>query len=63
MKVKNGKLYRAAAGRNICIDLYRIGPDPLIRRREERSCTHNLLPEGSEKPAVCGYEMTCEAFV
>ena len=34
-----------------------------IRRHEEQSYTHNLLPEGADKPAVWGFERISEAFV
>ena len=42
---------------------YRMGPNTFIRRHEEQSYTHNLLPEGSEKPTVWGYELISKAFV
>ena len=34
-----------------------------IRRHEEQSYPHNLLPEGADKPAVWGFERISEAFV
>jgi hypothetical protein len=45
------------------IELYCIGPNTFIRRHEEQSYTHNLLPEGAGKPAVWGYERISESFV
>ncbi len=42
---------------------YCIGPNTFIRRHEEQSYTHNLLPEGAEKPAVWGYELISRAFM
>ena len=57
MEVKNGKLYLVRVNQNIHIELYCISPNTFIRRHEEQSYTHNLLPEGAEKPAVWGYEL------
>ena len=57
MEVKNGKLYLVRVNQNIHIELYCIGPNTFIRRHEEQSYTHNLLPEGAEKPTVWGYEL------
>ena len=37
---------------HIHIELYCIGPNTFIRRHEEQSYTHNLLPKGTEKPVV-----------
>ena len=45
------------------IELYCIGPNTFIRRHEEQSYTHNLLPKGTEKPVVQGYELISKAFV
>ncbi len=56
MEVKNRKLYLVRVNQNIHIELYCIGPHTFVRRHEEQSYTHNLLPEGSEKPAVWGFE-------
>ena len=47
----------------IHIELYCIGLNTFIRRHEEQSYTHNLLPEGADKPAVWGYERVSEAFI
>ena len=63
MEVKSGKLYLVRVNQNIHIELYCIGPNTFIRRHEEQSYTHNLLPEDAEKPAVWGYERISEAFV
>ena len=52
MEVKSGKLYLVRVNQNIHIELYCIGPNTFIRRCEEQSYTFNLLPEGSDKPAV-----------
>ncbi|MBO7421847.1 MAG: beta-lactamase family protein, partial [Oscillospiraceae bacterium] len=60
---KNGKLYLVRVNQNIHIELYCIGPNTFIRRHEEQSYTHKLLPEGAEKPAVWGYELFSKAFV
>ncbi|MCR4884021.1 MAG: beta-lactamase family protein [Clostridiales bacterium] len=57
IEAKNGKLYLVRVNQNIHIELYCIGPNTFVRRHEEQSYTHNLLPEGSEKPVVWGYEL------
>ena len=61
--MKDGKLYLVRVNQNIHIELYCIGPNTFIRRHEEQSYTHNLLPEGAEKPAVWGYELISKAFM
>ena len=63
IEVKNGKLYLVRVNQNIHIELYCIGPNTFVRRHEEQSYTHNLLPEGSEKPVVWGYELIRKDFV
>ena len=63
IEVKNGKLYLVRVNQNIHIELYCIGPNTFVRRHEEQSYTHNLLPEGTEKPAVWGYELISKAFI
>ena len=63
IEVKNGRLYLVRVNQNIHIELYRIGPNSFIRRHEEQSYMHNLLPEGAEKPTVWGYELISKAFV
>ena len=57
IEVKNGKLYLVRVNQNIHIELYCIDSNTFVRRHEEQSYTHNLLPEGSEKPVVWGYEL------
>ena len=57
------KLYLVRVNQNIHIELYCIGPNTFIRRCEEQSYTFNLLPEGSDKPAVWGYELISKAFI
>ena len=63
IELKDGKLYLVRVNQNIHIELYCIGPNTFIRRHEEQSYTHNLLPEGTEKPAVWGYELISKEFV
>ena len=63
IEMKNGTLYLVRVNQNIHIELYCIGPNTFIRRHEEQSYTHNLLPEGAEKPAVWGYELISKAFM
>ena len=63
MEVKDGKLYLVRVNQNIHIELYCIGPNTFIRRHEEQSYTHNLLPEGAEKPTVWGYERISGEFI
>ena len=63
IEVKNGKLYLVRVNQNIHIELYCIGLNTFIRRHDEQSYTHNLLPEGADKPAVWGYERVSEAFI
>ena len=63
MEMKDGKLYLVRVNQNIHIELYCIGPNTFIRRHEEQSYTHNLLPEGAEKPTVWGFELISKAFV
>ena len=63
MEVKNGKLYLVRVNQNIHIELYCIGPNTFIRRHEEQSYTHNLLPEGAEKPTVWGYELISKELI
>ena len=63
IELKEGKLFLVRVNQNIHIELYCIGPNTFIRRHEEQSYTHNLLPEGSEKPTVWGYELISKAFV
>ena len=61
MEIKDGKLYLVRVNQNIHIELYCIGPHAFIRRHEEQRHTHNLLPEGAEKPTVWGYELISKA--
>ena len=63
MEVKNGKLYLVRVNQNIHIELYCIGPNTFIRRHEEQGYTHNLLPEGAEKPTVWGYELISKEYM
>ena len=63
IEVKNGKLYLVRVNQNIHIELYCIGPNTFVRRHEEQSYTHNLMPEGTEKPTVWGYELISKAFI
>ena len=63
IEVKNGKLYLVRVNQNIHIELYCIGPNTFIRRHEEQGYTHNLLPEGAEKPVVWGYELISKEFI
>ena len=63
IEVKNGKLYLVRVNQNIHIELFCIGPNTFIRRHEEQSYTHNLLPEDAEKPVVWGFERISETFV
>ncbi len=62
IEVKDGKLYLVRVNQNIHIELYCIGPNTFIRRHEEQSYTHNLLPGDAEKPVVWGYERISKAF-
>lgn len=63
IEVKNGKLYLVRVNQNIHIELYCIGPNTFIRRHEEQGYTHNLLPEGAEKPTVWGYELISKEYM
>ena len=63
IELKDGKLFLVRVNQNIHIELYCIGPNTFIRRHEEQSYTHNLLPEGSEKPAVWGYELVSKELL
>ena len=63
IEVKDGKLCLVRVNQNIHIELYCIGPNTFIRRHEEQSYTHNLLPEGAEKPAVWGYELISKEYI
>ena len=63
IEMKNGKLYLVRVNQNIHIELYCIGPNTFIRRHEEQSYTHDLLPEGAEKPTVWGYELVAKDFM
>ena len=60
---ENTEIERLNGRADVRNELYCIGPNTFIRRHEEQSYTHNLLPEGAEKPAVWGYELISKAFM
>jgi hypothetical protein len=61
--MKDGKLYLVRVNQNIHIELYCISLNTFIRRHEEQSYTHNLLPEGNEKPVIWGCKLISKEFV
>ena len=63
IEVKNGKLYLVRVNQNIHIELYCVGPNTFMRRYEEQNNPHTLLPEGSNVPAVWGYQLVCKEFI
>ena len=63
IEVKSGKLYLVRVNQNIHIELYCVAPNTFMRRYEEQSNPHKLLPEGADKPAVWGYKLVSKEFI
>ena len=60
---KNGKLYLVRVNQNIHIELYCVGKNSFMRRHEDQSVPHKLIPDGAIKPCVWGYERVSTQFL
>ncbi len=60
---KDGKLYLVRVNQDIHIRLYCVGKDSFKRWYEEQQLVHKLIPDGSTKPSVWGYELISKDLI
>ena len=60
---KDGKLYLVRVNQDIHIRLYCVGKDSFKRWYEKQQLVHKLIPDGSTKPSVWGYELISKDLI